>query len=280
MANRNEVDGNRQARACDRRHASELGSDGHASALSYLLLLALLGAACVPHLSQQKLTVAAAADLNFALPEIVRQFHAVAPAVDVQIAYGSSGNFYAQIGNGAPFDVFLSADVAYPRQLAAAGRGAGNSVFAYAVGRLVVWVPATSALDPATALRDPSVKHIAIANPAHAPYGRAAQAALRTLGLYQAVEPKLVLGENIAQTLQFVESGAADAGIVAMSLAVAPAARARGRYWEIPLDAYPRMEQGGIVLKDSPAARDFRAFLLSAAGRRILKQYGFFVPGE
>jgi molybdate transport system substrate-binding protein len=244
-----------------------------------LLLLALIGVACAPHPSAQKLTVAAAADLNFALPEIVRQFRPVAPAVDVQIAYGSSGNFYAQIGNGAPFDVFLSADVAYPRQLAANGLGA-NSVFAYAVGRLVVWVPAASALDPATALRDPSVKHIAIANPQHAPYGRAAQAALRTLGLYQTVEPKLVLGENIAQTLQFVESGAADAGIVAMSLAVAPAARARGRYWEIPLDAYPRMEQGGIVLKDSPAARDFRAFLLSAAGRRILKQYGFFVPGE
>ena len=124
------------------------------------------------------------------------------------------------------------------------------------------------------------MKHVAIANPQHAPYGRAAQAALRTLGLYQSVEPKLVLGENIAQTLQFVESGAADVGIVALSLALAPAVRARGRYWEIPLDAYPRMEQGGIILKDSKAARDFRAFLLSADGRRILKQYGFFVPGE
>jgi molybdate transport system substrate-binding protein len=129
-------------------------------------------------------------------------------------------------------------------------------------------------------LRAASVKHVAIANPQHAPYGRAAQAALRSLGLYQAVEPKLVLGENIAQTLQFVESGAADAGIVALSLALAPPVRARGRYWEIPPDAYPRIEQGGIILKDSPAARDFRAFLLSAGARRILQQYGFFVPGE
>jgi len=148
------------------------------------------------------------------------------------------------------------------------------------VGRLVVWVPAGSPLDPATALREPSVKHVAIANPQHAPYGRAAQAALRTLGLEESLEPKLVLGENIAQTLQFVESGAADAGIVALSLALAPPVRARGRYWEIPLDAYPRLEQGGIILKDSQAARDFRAFLLSAGGRRILKQYGFVVPGE
>ena len=245
-----------------------------------LLVLGLFSAACAPHPPWQKVTVAAAADLNFALPEIVRQFRAAAPAVDLQIAYGSSGNFFAQIGNGAPFDVFLSADVVYPRKLAAAGLGAGNSVFTYAVGRLVVWVPSASPLDPATALREVSVKHVAIANPQHAPYGRAAQAALRTLGLEESVRPKLVLGENIAQTLQFVESGAADVGIVALSLALAPSVRSRGRYWEIPLDAYPRVEQGGIILKDSQAARDFRAFLLSAAGRRILKQYGFFIPGE
>ena len=250
------------------------------AALTFLLVLALFSAACAPRQPAQKLTVAAAADLNFALPEIARQFRAAAPTVELQIAYGSSGNFFAQIGNGAPFDVFLSADVAYPRKLATAGIGAGNSVFTYAVGRLVVWVPATSPLDPATALHEASVRHVAIANPQHAPYGRAAQAALRTLGFEESVQPKLVLGENIAQTLQFVESGAADVGIVALSLAVAPPVRARGRYWEIPLDAYPRMDQGGIVLKDSPAARDFRAFLLSTAGRRILKQYGFFVPGE
>jgi molybdate transport system substrate-binding protein len=236
--------------------------------------------ACAPRPSHQKVTIAAAADLNFALPEIVRQFRAAQPAVELEIAYGSSGNFFAQIGNRAPFDMFLSADLEYPRKLAAAGIGAADSLFTYAVGRIVVWVPAASRLDPATALRDPSVKHVAIANPQHAPYGRAAQSALRSLGLYQSVEPKLVLGENIAQTLQFVESGAADAGIVALSLAVAPPLETRGRYWEIPLNAYPRMEQGGIILKDSAAARDFRAFLLSAGGRQILKQYGFFLPGE
>jgi len=248
--------------------------------LSTLFALALLSAACAPHRTSQKLAIAAAADLNFALGEITRQFRAVDPAVEVEVAYGSSGNFLAQIENRAPFDVFLSADVEYPRRLVAAGVGPASSVFTYAVGRLVVWVPSGSPLDPATALRDPRVKHVAIANPQHAPYGRAAQAALRTLGLYQSVEPKLVLGENIAQTLQFVESGAADVGIVALSLALAPAVSTHGRYWEIPLDSYPRMEQGGIILKDSNAARGFREFLLSADGRRILKQYGFFVPGD
>jgi len=252
----------------------------HQGRLPALIVLVLLSAACAAHPTSQKLAIAAAADLNFALPEIAREFHAVDPAVELETAYGSSGNFLAQIENRAPFDVFLSADMEYPRRLVAAGAGPASSVFTYAVGRLVVWVPSGSPLDPATALGDPRVKHVAIANPQHAPYGRAAQAALRTLGLYQSVEPKLVLGENIAQTLQFVESGAADAGIVAMSLALAPPVRARGRYWEIPLDAYPRIEQGGMILKDSKAAREFREFLLSTDGRRILKQYGFFVPGE
>jgi molybdate transport system substrate-binding protein len=212
--------------------------------------------------------------------DIATRFRASHPAVELDVAYGSSGNFFAQIGNRAPFDIFLSADVDYPRKLAAAGIGARNSVFTYAAGRVVVWVPAASPLDPATALRDPSLKHLAIANPQHAPYGRAAHAALQSLGLYEGLRPKLVLGENISQTLQFVESGAADAGIVALSLALAPPVRARGRYWEIPADAYPRMEQGGIILKDSMAARDFRDFLVSGGGRRILKQYGFVVPSE
>jgi molybdate transport system substrate-binding protein len=256
-----------------------MGGTKRCAALALALAFSLLCAACSPH-TAPKINIAAAADLNFALPEITRQFRATHPAVDVAINYGSSGNFYAQIGNRAPFDMFLSADVEYPRKLAAAGFGAGGAVFSYGVGRLAVWVPAASPLDPATALHDPAVKHLAIANPRHAPYGRAAEAALHTLGLYETVEAKLVLGENIAQTLQFVESGAADAGIVALSLAMAPPVRARGRFWEIPQDAYPPIQQGGIILKDSPPARDFRDFLLSAAGHRILKQYGFFVPGE
>jgi molybdate transport system substrate-binding protein len=229
--------------------------------------------------------VAAAADLQFALPEVIRQFHTVYPGDEVSAIYGSSGNFYSQIPNGAPFDLFLSADIEYPRQLAEQGLALPDSLFTYAVGRIAVWVPVSSALDVGRlqirALESESVKHVAIANPRHAPYGRAAEAALRSLGIYDRVAPKLVLGENIAQTLEFVESGSAEAGIVALSLALAPAVRTKGRYWEIPLDAYPRLEQGGALLaraRGSKAAARFRAFLLDAPGRRILKQYGFYLP--
>lgn len=242
--------------------------------------LAIGGTACAQRPVQGKVSVAAAADLSFAMEELSRQFRAAEPGIQLEAAYGSSGVFFAQLGNGAPFDVFLSADLEYPRKLTAQGIGAKDSLFTYGVGRLAVWVPTNSPLDPATALRDSSWKHLAIANPEHAPYGKAAVAALRGMGLYAQVEKKLVLGENVAQTLQFVESGAADVGMVALSLALAPSMRTRGRYWEVPLDQYPRMEQGGLIVKDSPAARRFRAYLLSPDGRRILKRYGFFMPGE
>jgi molybdate transport system substrate-binding protein len=245
-----------------------------------LICIWLAAPACAPRPASRTLTVAAAADLNFALEQASREFRSAHPEVALQIDYGSSGAFYTQLRNRAPFDMFLSADVEYPRKLAGEGIGAADSVFIYAIGRIVVWVPAGSRLDPATALRDPSVRHVAIANPRHAPYGRAAEAALRSLGLYDTVEKKLVLGENIAQTLQFVESGAAEVGIVAFSLAQAPSVRAAGRYWEIPATAYPKLEQGGIILKPSPAASEFRAFLLDATGRRVLKQFGFYLPGE
>lgn len=223
-------------------------------------------------------SIAAAADLKFAMDELSAAFGRANPGVDLRSSFGSSGNFYAQLHNGAPFDVFLSADVEYPRRLLADGIGKADSLFVYGVGRIVVWVPAASPLDPASALPDPRVKHIAIANPAHAPYGRAAKSALESLGLYSRLEPKLVLGEDISQTFQFAESGAADVGVVALSLALAPAARGKGRYWEVPLADYPRIEQAGLILKDSPGARALRAFLTGAGGRAILKKYGFYLP--
>ena len=244
-----------------------------------LICAALAASACAPRPASRTLTIAAAADLSFALEQVARDFRSAHPSVALQISYGSSGNFYTQLRNHAPFDVFLSADAQYPRQLASEAIAPG-SVFIYAAGRIVVWVPAGSPLDPATALRDPAVRHVAIANPQHAPYGRAAEAALRAMGLYTTVEKKLVLGENITQTLQFVQSGAADVGIVALSLALAPSVRAAGRYWEVPLTAYPKIEQGGIILKPSPAASQFRDLLLNATGRRVLQQFGFALPGE
>jgi molybdate transport system substrate-binding protein len=226
------------------------------------------------------LSIAAAADLNFALEEISREYGRSHPGAEIRVAYGSSGNFFAQIRNHAPFDLFLSADVEYPRTLAQQGLAAPDSLFVYGVGRIVVWVPAQSSLDPATALQSPALHHLAIANPQHAPYGRAAELALRKMGVYDSVEGKLVLGENVAQTFQFVQSGAADAGIVALSQAIAPPVQGRGKYWEVPVGLYPKIEQGGILVKDTADTRAFRSWLLAPEGRAILKRYGFYLPSE
>jgi molybdate transport system substrate-binding protein len=232
-----------------------------------------------------ELTVAAAADLKFAFDELVAGFHTNQPAIKVKVSYGSSGNFYAQLQNQAPFDLYFSADIEYPRKLAQTGHALDTNVFLYAVGRIVVWTPKTSPVDVERlgiqSLSAPSVKKIAIANPKHAPYGVAAVAAMKSLKVYEKAGPRLVFGENIAQTAQFVQSGAADIGIIALSLAIAPQMRDSGRHWEIPLDAYPRMEQGGIILngtKEAAAARAFRDFVLDEHGRAVLKRHGFFLP--
>ncbi len=240
-----------------------------------------------PPARKRTLTLAAASDLKFALDELVQQFRAKHPEADLQVTYGSSGNFFAQLGNGAPFDVYLSADVAYPRKLAEQGLVHDSGVFLYAVGRIVVWVPRGSPLAVETlgleALKAPEVKRIAIANPKHAPYGRAAEAALKHQGVHEAVQEKLVLGENIAQTAQFVQSGSADVGIIALALALAPAMKDQGRYWEVPLEAYPRMEQGGAILRrtqELELALAFRDFLLGDEGKALLGRYGFTLPQE
>ena len=232
-----------------------------------------------------ELTVAAAADLKFALDTLSREFQSRHPEIEPSITYGSSGNFHAQIRNGAPFDLYLSADAEYPRKLAGDGLALDDDTFLYAIGRIVVWVPASSPVDVGKlgidSLFAPSVRKIAIANPQHAPYGKSAVAALKSLGVYEKAESRLVLGENIAQAAHFVQSGAADIGVIALALALAPEMKAHGRYWEIPLDAYPKMEQGSMILKSTPKAgeaRVFRDFLVSDHGRAVLKQYGFFLP--
>lgn len=250
--------------------------------LSWLLLLAW-----PQKVSAAELKVAAAADLKYALDELSTEFQTTHPGLKVDITYGSSGSFYAQLQNGAPFDLFLSADIAYPRKLAEAGLALGSNVFRYAVGRIVVWVPRASALDVQKlgiqALVVPGVKKIAVANPAHAPYGRAAVAAMKALGVYEQAAPKLVYGENIAQTAQFIQSGAADIGIIALSLALAPPMHGTGRYWQIPVESYPPLEQGGIILRDAKepgAAASFRDFVLRQRGRAVLKRYGFALPAS
>jgi len=232
-----------------------------------------------------QITIAAAADLKFALDEIALGFQTQHPDAKIITTYGSSGNLFAQIDNGAPFDLFLSADIDFPRKLIENKKAVADSLFSYATGRVIIWVPKESPIDVKKlgieALLSPSVRKIAIANPEHAPYGGAAVAAMKKLGVYDKVSDKLVLGENIAQAAQFVESKAADIGVIALSLAVSPKMKDEGRYWEVPLDAYPRLEQGGVILaasKQPDLAREFRAALVGPQGRETLRRYGFILP--
>ena len=200
------------------------------------------------------LVVAAAADLSAALKEVADGYEKQT-GVKVKLSFGASGALTQQIQNGAPFDIFFSADMDYPRQLISAGDADGASLYQYAVGKLVLWVPADSALDVEhkgmNILLDPAVKKIAIANPQHAPYGRAAVAALKHAGLYERLSHRLVLGENVSQAAQFAESGNAQVGFVALAHAIAPAMRGKGKYWEVPEEYYPALAQGVVVLAHS-----------------------------
>ena len=231
----------------------------------------------------EEITIAAAADLNFVFRELVAEYEK-STGDRVRLSLGSSGNFYAQIQNGAPFDLYFSADIAYPRKLEEAGLTVPGSLYPYAVGRIVLWAGKDSRLDLSKGLeilREPTIKKIAIANPKHAPYGRAAVAAMEQAQVYDRVKDKLVLGENISQAAQFVESGAADVGIIALSLALAPPMQAAGHYWEIPADSYPPLEQGAVILmggKNQERAKAFLAFVQGAEGQAMMKRYGFIVP--
>jgi len=232
----------------------------------------------------EEITIAAASDLNFAFKELVVEYEKTT-GNHVKLSLGSSGNFYAQIQNGAPFDLYFSADIGYPKKLEEAGLTVPGSLYRYAVGRIVLWAGAASRLDVSKGLdvlREPGIRKIAIANPKHAPYGRAAVAAMESFKVYESVKDKLILGENISQAAQFIESGACEIGIIALSLAVAPAMSGKGVYWEIPVEAYPPLEQGAVILKQSKnqeAARRFLEFLQGSQGQDIMRRYGFTLPG-
>jgi molybdate transport system substrate-binding protein len=250
------------------------------------ILLALLLLCAGTFATAQEIVVAAAADMNAALPQLAVAY-TKKTGQTVKFSFGSSGNLTNQMRNGAPFDVFFSADEDYPRQLIAEQLAAKDTLYRYAVGRLVLWIPADSPLDLSKlgmkALLEPSIKKIAIANPAHAPYGRAAEAALRHFEMYDQVSSRLVLGENVSQAAQFVESGNAQAGLIALSHALAPAMKDKGRYWTVPLDAYPTLNQAAVVLsrsKQQNAARTFLGFLRSPEATSLLGSYGFSVPVE
>lgn len=255
-----------------------------------LLALALagcsVGAGSVPApASTAPIRIAAASDLRYAMDELIADWKAADSRRAAQATYGSSGNFFAQIKAGAPFDVFFSADAAYPRELETAGLAERGSTRIYGIGQLAVWVRADSAVPVESrglaALLDPAVRSVAIANPEHAPYGRAAVAALKAAGVYDAVAARLVLGENVSQAAQFVETGNADAGVFALSLAVAPALADRGRYAVVPIESYPTQEQGVVILRaanDPAGTRAFVDFVLGPGGRAVLDRSGFLLP--
>jgi len=231
-------------------------------------------------LAAVNLTIAAASDLQAVLPEIAARFES-ATGVHATLAFGSSGNLSTQIENGAPFDVFLSADVAYPERLIADRHAFPDTLVRYARGRLVLWTRADSGLDVGrglSVLTDAAVRRIAIANPEHAPYGRAAVEAMRRAQVYDRVREKLVLGENISQAAQFARSGNADAGLLARSLALGAGLRDVGRFVDVPSTLHAPIEQAAVVLsrsKEPDAARRFVAFLRTSEIAELLRASGF-----
>jgi len=227
----------------------------------------------------QTLRIAAAADLQYAMSDLAVQFEKKS-GVHVVATYGASGNFRSQIQNGAPFDLFFSADVEFPKQLISGGLAEADTLTLYAHGHLALWAAAEEKLELPRkgfeALKDPVVKRIAIANPELAPYGRAAVAALQKAGVYEAVRPKLIYGENISQAAQFAQSRNAQIGILALSLTFADGMK-KGETWEIPANLYPPVEQAAVVVSTSAnkkAARAFLEFVTSREGQQILTSYG------
>ncbi|HVI09387.1 MAG TPA: molybdate ABC transporter substrate-binding protein [Candidatus Binatia bacterium] len=247
-------------------------------------LAAAVAVICIAEFcAAQSITVAAAADLQFAMQEVAAQFQKET-GKEVKLIYGSSGNFFQQIQNGAPFDMFFSANLDYAKKLESAGLTEPGSYYEYAKGKIVVWVLKGSTLDVSSGLRSllsPSIRKIGVANPQHAPYGQAAVAAMQKEGIYDKVKDKFVLGENISQTALFVMSGSADVGVVALSLALSPNMKDKGRYFEVPAGDYPAIQQACVILsssKNKGAARQFLSFIKTPAAADAMKRYGFDVP--
>jgi molybdate transport system substrate-binding protein len=253
------------------------------SGFLFALLVALLA---LPAAASDKPVVAAAADLQFALTDIAAAF-TKATGKEVRLTFGSSGNFYRQIGQGAPFDLFFSADEDFVFNLAKEGRTEDEGAL-YAIGRIVLLLPHGSPLkaDPAlgdlrAAIGDGRLRRFAIANPEHAPYGLRAEEALRQAGIWDAIKDRLVLGENVSQAAQFVLSGNAQGGIVAYSLALAPELAAKADHVLIPEDMHEPLRQRMVALKGaSPTAREFLAFMQREEARAVMRHYGFVLPGE
>ena len=241
-----------------------------------LLLLSLSAQA-------EKITVAAAADLKFAMDEIVTTFKKANAGDEIDVIYGSSGKFHTQIQQGAPYDLYFSADIGFPRELAKNGFAA-SEVKPYAFGRIVLWSASQDATQMTLAsLTDPNITRIAIANPKHAPYGKRAEEALRASGMWDKVEPKLVYGENISHTAQFVQTKNAQVGIIALALAINPELASKGGYWLIPDNLHEPLEQGFIITKEganNALAKRFADYMGGKPARAVMTKYGFVLPED
>ena len=249
-------------------------------------LAAPLGAAQAQQHTSDVPNIAAASDLKFALEEIAAQFRRDT-GQEVNLTFGSSGNFFRQISEGAPFQMFLSADESFVQRLTEQSRTEDEGML-YAIGRIVLFAPEGSPLradasfeDLRAALADGRVQRFAIANPEHAPYGRAAEQALRSQGLWDAIQPKLVLGENVSQAAQFATSGSAEGGIFAYSLALSPNVGNLGSYVLLPQAWHQPLRQRMVLIKGAgDAARAFFVYVQEPAAREVFRKYGFVLPGE
>jgi molybdate transport system substrate-binding protein len=252
-------------------------------AIAAVVAVAALTTVTAQKAGSRTVAVAAASDLQTVLPALLSGFEK-ATAIKARVSFGSSGNFFAQIQNGAPFDVFFSADVDYPRRLVAAGQADADSLYQYATGRLVLWTRSDSGVDVRkglAVLRDSRVRRIVIANPDLAPYGRAAVAALKTTGVYDQIRDKLVFGENISQAAQLAQSGNADVGLLAHSLASGAVLKASGTFIDIPSTAYPPVAQAAVLVsasRNKDAGRALLQYIKSAEARQTFADFGFGEP--
>jgi len=250
----------------------------------WLLAFIAIGSLHFPVQADESILIAAASNLRFTMNEMCKSFQEEHPSIQTKVSYGSSGNFFAQIKQGAPYDIFFSAEATYPALLREDGFTGNGEQKVYAVGKIVLWIPKGSTVDPSKGLKiilASEIRKLAIANPQHAPYGRAAEESLRYYGLWNKVKEKLIFGEDISQAANFVHTGAADAGIIALSLALSSKLRDHGRYWIIPVDSHNAIEQVYTVLKRGEGKQSIKIFLdffHGERGKNILTQYGFVLP--
>ncbi len=225
-----------------------------------------------------EIRVAAASNFNIAMNSIARAFENETEH-KVLLSFGSTGKHYAQIRNGAPFDVYFAADTRRPKLLEIEGRAIAGSRFTYAVGKVVLWSPQAGYVDQAgKILEHGDFRHLAVANPKLAPYGEAAREILQALGLWDKLKPRLVRGENIGQAFQFVVSGNAKLGFVARSQLLRPGQAAGGSYWDVPQSLYTPIQQQAVLLRDSDPARAFISFMRSEAAIKIIQEHGYERP--